>query len=230
MKKGKKFIIGIVLITFGVVGLFGLFGNTDDKAALAGGSVLLIAGGAALVYLDKKNPATATKNTVSAPAPAIVPAANVAPAPAAEKKSVPDGEKNYNLFEDVTDGAALCYEYEESLCLFDGAFDHIPGNGGKALTFKQEPENPHDEKRSPCILTGQKSDISIAERFKICSTITQSAAGVCPVISTNIRSAIIKPHTRSAFISRSIYSNRSVFPSRKSKRKLMNIQRVKIIC
>ena len=35
MKKGKKFIIGIVLITFGVVGLFGLFGNTDDKAALA---------------------------------------------------------------------------------------------------------------------------------------------------------------------------------------------------
>ena len=72
MKKGKKFIIGIVLITFGVVGLFGLFGNTDDKAALAGGSVLLIAGGAALVYLDKKNPAPATKNTVSAPAPAIV--------------------------------------------------------------------------------------------------------------------------------------------------------------
>ena len=156
MKKGKKFIIGIVLITFGVVGLFGLFGNTDDKAALAGGSVLLIAGGAALVYLDKKNPAAATKNTVSAPAPAIVPAANVAPAPAAEKKSVPDGEKNYNLFEDVTDGAALCYEYEESLCLFDGAFDHIPGNGGKALTFKQEPENPHDEKAVAVYLNGAK--------------------------------------------------------------------------
>ena len=76
--------------------------------------------------LYTSNPAPATKNTVSAPAPAIVPAANVAPAPAAEKKRVPDGEKNYNLFEDVTDGAALCYEYEESLCLFDGAFDHIP--------------------------------------------------------------------------------------------------------
>lgn len=81
-----------------------------------------------------------------APAPAIVPAANVAPAPAAQKKSVPDGEKNYNLFEDVTDGAVLCYEYEESLCLLDGAFDYIPGNGGKPLTFKQEPENLHDEK------------------------------------------------------------------------------------
>lgn len=71
MKKGKKFVIGIVLIAIGVIGLFGLFGNTDDKAALAGGSVLLIAGGVVLVYLDKKNPAPATE-----------PAVNVAPAPA----------------------------------------------------------------------------------------------------------------------------------------------------
>lgn len=71
MKKGKKFIIGIVLIAIGVIGLFGLFGNTDDKAALAGGSVLLIAGGAVLVYLDKKNPAPATEAAVNvAPSPA----------------------------------------------------------------------------------------------------------------------------------------------------------------
>ena len=99
MKKGKKFIIGIVLITFGVVGLFGLFGNTDDKAALAGGSVLLIAGGAALVYLDKKNPATATKNTVSAPAPAIVPAANVAPA---DRKSLRPKRKAFRTAKRIT--------------------------------------------------------------------------------------------------------------------------------
>lgn len=71
MKKGKKFIIGIVLLAIGVVGLFGLFGNTDDKAALAVGCVLLIAAGAVLVYLDKKNPAPATE-----------PSVNVAPSPA----------------------------------------------------------------------------------------------------------------------------------------------------
>ena len=71
MKKGKKFIIGIILIVIGAVGLFGLFGNTDDKAALAGGSVLLIAGGVVLVYLDKKNPAPATEAPVNvAPSPA----------------------------------------------------------------------------------------------------------------------------------------------------------------
>lgn len=56
MKKGKKFIIGIVLLAIGVVGLFGLFGNTDDKAALAVGCVLLISAGAVLVVLDMKFP------------------------------------------------------------------------------------------------------------------------------------------------------------------------------
>ena len=40
--------------------------------------------------------------------------------------------------------------------MFDGAFDHIPGNGGKALTFKQEPENPHDEKAVAVYLNGAK--------------------------------------------------------------------------
>lgn len=157
MKKGKKFIIGIVLIVIGVIGLFGLFGNTDDKAALAGGSVLLIVGGVVLVCLDKKNPATATeKGGKIAPAPTVISSANAPAAPSVEKKSVPDGEKNYNLFEDVIDGAVLCYEYEESLCVLDGAFDYILGNGGKGLMFKQEPENPHDEKAVGVYLNGAK--------------------------------------------------------------------------
>lgn len=145
MKKGKKFIIGIVLIVIGIIGLFGLFGNTDDKAALAGGSVLLMAGGAVFVFLDKKNPAPPAKKSE-----------NVVHAPTAEKKGIPDGEMNYNLFEDVVDGATLCYECEESLCLLDGAFDYIPGNGGKSLTFKQEPENTHDEKAVAVYLNGSK--------------------------------------------------------------------------
>lgn len=56
MKKGKKIIIGIILLAIGVVGLFGLFGNTDDKTALAVGSLLFIAGGVVLVVLDRKFP------------------------------------------------------------------------------------------------------------------------------------------------------------------------------
>lgn len=96
------------------------------------------------------------QNAVAVAAPAVVPSTNVAPAPTAEKKSVPDGEMNYNLFQDVMDDAALCYEYEESLCLIDGAFDYIPGNGGKTLIFKQEPENPHDEKAVAVYLNSTK--------------------------------------------------------------------------
>lgn len=61
-------------------------------------------------------------------------------------KQIPDGEKDYNLFYDVVETSVLSYKYEESLCLFAGASAVIAGNGGQALTFKQEPENPHDEK------------------------------------------------------------------------------------
>ncbi|MGN1117310.1 MAG: hypothetical protein ACI4RU_01755 [Acutalibacteraceae bacterium] len=54
MKKGKKFIIGIILIVLGVIGLFGMFGDTEDKSSLAIGSVLLVAAGVALVMFEKK--------------------------------------------------------------------------------------------------------------------------------------------------------------------------------
>lgn len=63
---------------------------------------------------------------------------------------------NYNLFEDVENESALCYEYEEPLCLSDNAFDLIPGNGGTALTFAQEPDNPHDENAVAVYLKGEK--------------------------------------------------------------------------
>nr|DAW56625.1 MAG TPA: TM2 domain [Bacteriophage sp.] len=61
-----------------------------------------------------------------------------------KQNAIPDGEKDYNLLEDFKDGFVLCYEYERDLCLIDGAIEHISGEGGSFITFKQEPENPHD--------------------------------------------------------------------------------------
>lgn len=136
MKKGKKFIVGIVLLAIGVVGLFGLFGSTEDKTTLAGGSVLLIVVGCVLIVRDKKR-----KPSVNTSSPAV---AETISSPAPVKNSVPDGEMNHNLFEGIVDDFALCYEYEKSLCMVDGAIDSILGNGGKSVVFRQEPENPHD--------------------------------------------------------------------------------------
>lgn len=56
MKKSKMFIIGVVLCVIGVVGVFGLFSETQDKAALAFGSVLFAAVGVVLIVIDKKQP------------------------------------------------------------------------------------------------------------------------------------------------------------------------------
>lgn len=57
--RSKKFVVGIVLLAIGVIGLFGLFTDTDEKGALLGGSVLFIVAGAALIFLDsKKKPAS----------------------------------------------------------------------------------------------------------------------------------------------------------------------------
>lgn len=67
-----------------------------------------------------------------------------------------NGTRDYNLLKDVTDGAALFYDCEANICLSDGAFEHIPGNGGKPLTFKQEPENPKDNKAVAIYLDGIK--------------------------------------------------------------------------
>lgn len=51
MKKSKKFIIGIVLAVVGVIGLMGLF-NSDDRVPLLIGSLILIAVGAVMIFLD----------------------------------------------------------------------------------------------------------------------------------------------------------------------------------
>ena len=140
--KSKKFIIGIILVVIGIIGIFGLFGDNEDKATLAVGSIAFIAVGAALTVPDIMRQKADSSNGTVAPAVPAAPAAPVSPA----EKEVPDGEMNYNWFDDIMDRAIMLYNYEENLCPSDDAFDYIPGNGGKTLTFKQEPENPHDGK------------------------------------------------------------------------------------
>lgn len=56
----------------------------------------------------------------------------------------PDGKLNYDLFQDIENDSVLCYQYEDGICLLDGAIEFIAGKGGKTLSFVQETENPHD--------------------------------------------------------------------------------------
>lgn len=64
--KGKKFIIGAVLCAIGVIGLFGMFTETDSRGALLAGSLVLIAAGVVLFILDKKFPDKPKSETKSA--------------------------------------------------------------------------------------------------------------------------------------------------------------------
>lgn len=61
-KKSKQFVVGIVLCAIGVFGLFGLFVEQEDKASLAFGSLVFIAAGAIVLFLDYRHN---TKNTNS---------------------------------------------------------------------------------------------------------------------------------------------------------------------
>lgn len=61
-KKSKKFITGLILCIVGVIGLFGLLSDTNDKAALAFGSVALIAVGGILLFLGRKPVVVAEKS------------------------------------------------------------------------------------------------------------------------------------------------------------------------
>ena len=58
-KKSKQFIVGIVLCAIGVFGLFGLFVEQEDKASLAFGSLVFIAAGAIVLFLDYRRSAKA---------------------------------------------------------------------------------------------------------------------------------------------------------------------------
>lgn len=56
------------------------------------------------------------------------------------KKEPADGEKNYNLFDDIVDNFALCYEYEKPILLLEGVTAALSGNGGKPIEFRTQDE------------------------------------------------------------------------------------------
>lgn len=69
---------------------------------------------------------------------------------------LPEGEMNYNLFEDFVDKNTLVYEYEENICLNENAIYNIQGKGGSKIAFVSEPENPYDSSAISILLDGEK--------------------------------------------------------------------------
>ena len=73
---------------------------------------------------------------------------SISATPSLQNDSLPDGEKDYNLFDEIENDCILCYEYEENLCLLkeERTIEHLSGKGGTIVTFQQEPDNPYDNK------------------------------------------------------------------------------------
>lgn len=71
-------------------------------------------------------------------------------------RPVSDGEKNYNLLDDVHGENVLKYSYEKDICLFEYGYAHLAGNGGKTLKFVQEPDNPYDSEAVAIYLGANK--------------------------------------------------------------------------
>lgn len=77
-------------------------------------------------------------------------------APIQHNRPVSDGEKNYNLLDEVHGENVLKYSYEKDICLFEYGYAHLAGNGGKTLKFVQEPDNPYDSEAVAIYLGANK--------------------------------------------------------------------------
>lgn len=77
-----------------------------------------------------------------------------APAPVCTPPVKPESEKNYNLFDEYMEDYYLAYEYEEKIAI--PVINIITGNGGKKITFKQEPENEYDRHAVALYLNEEK--------------------------------------------------------------------------
>lgn len=77
-------------------------------------------------------------------------------APTQHNRPVSDGEKNYNLLDEVHGENVLKYSYEKDICLFEYGYTHLAGNGGKTLKFVQEPDNPYDSEAVAIYLGANK--------------------------------------------------------------------------
>ena len=72
----------------------------------------------------------------------------------AVKNTIPESEKNYDLFFIYDDDNYLAYQYEENLAF--PAIDMLTGNGGKVIKFVQEPNNQYDNTAIAVFLEEQK--------------------------------------------------------------------------
>ena len=151
-KKTNKMIIGLVLAVIGIIGFFGSFGEAGFSTDTALGSIAFLVAGAILIYLEKNQKKTAITTTT----PATETTSSTPATETPKENAIPDDTKNYDLFHEFLDGQFLCYEYEENVCLIDGAFDAIVGNGGKQITFEFEPENEFDDKAVALYVEGKK--------------------------------------------------------------------------
>lgn len=139
-KKANKMIVGLVLVAIGIIGFFSSFGKVGFSTETALGSVCCIVAGAILIYIEKKQ----KWQPIATPTPQTEPVPATQTTEKQKENAIPDGTKNYDLFNEFLDGQFLCYEYEENVCLMDDSFDGIVGNGGKQITFEFEPENEYD--------------------------------------------------------------------------------------
>ncbi len=128
---------GLGVLYFFTGGLFGI-GWIVDTVKLLRELISKPASASAKPHIIKPTPdASPTETTVTD---------NIVSAPPLQSNSLPDGEKDYNLFDEIKDDCILCYEYEENLSLEEGAIEHLGGKGGTFITFEQEPDNPVDDK------------------------------------------------------------------------------------
>ena len=139
--KNKPFVAGVIITSMGAWGLFAAIKETEDVSSLVGGSLLFLFIGVILLVC------ASISDNKKRNAPALTPtplASDLPPIPPQKAPKVQEGERDYNLFEVILNGWVLRYEYEDRLCLDDGAINLIINNGGAPLTFRQEPDNPHD--------------------------------------------------------------------------------------
>ena len=140
----KKSIIGILLILIGIIGFFETIINIEIGPAIVSVIICIIGGYLFSVgNVQQQNTSTSPEATDSV-------------ADINKNKSIPDGEKDYDLFFDVLDDSALSYQYEKEICSLDYDLSCVSGNGGKPISFVQEPENEYDDRAVAIYLNDNK--------------------------------------------------------------------------
>lgn len=145
MKKDKKFIIGIILLAIGVIGLFGI-PSSDNKTSLIIGCLIILAIGGVLLYLGITTKKNITQNTQESNSQTNTISKT---APTHQFNNV-DGSQPVNLLPLVQNDLIKIYEYTKPLCVIKEDENPLPyirekvNAGERQISFTFEPDNPHD--------------------------------------------------------------------------------------